>query len=101
MHGLINRSLQCFISEIYSEAEWEKIAADAGVGFTNFEALMVYDDHLTTDVIDAACARLEKPQEDFLEDLGTFLCTDKKLDVVRRLLRFGGDSFTDFLFSLD
>jgi len=101
MHGLINRSIQSFVCETYGAPAWEDIAVRARLGFQSFEALMSYDDQLTYDVIDAACAHLGKPRDAFLEDLGTFLCSNPRLEAVRRLLRFGGDTFSDFLCSLD
>ena len=101
MHGLINWSIQCFVRDTYGHAVWERTVVQAGLDFTNFEALMTYADDLTVQVIDAACVEIAKPQNAFLEDLGTYLCTHPKLEAVRRLLRFGGDAFPDFLCSLD
>jgi hypothetical protein len=36
-----------------------------------------------------------------LEDIGTYLVTDPALEPLRRLLRFGGDTFAEFLGSLE
>jgi hypothetical protein len=58
MHGLINRSIQRFVSDTYGVTQWEAIARKAGLDFPDFEA-------------------------------------------VRRLLRFSGVDFADFLHSLD
>lgn len=101
MHGLINRSIQSFVRDTYGHAVWDGIAVDANLGFKCFEALTVYDDKITFDVISAASHRLGKPRDIFLEDLGTYLCTHPNLEAVRRLLRFGGETFVDFLWSLD
>ena len=101
MHGLINWSIQCFVRDTYGHAVWERTMVGAGLEFSNFEALMHYSDDLTYKVIDAACLEISKPDHVFLEDLGTYLCTHPKLEAVRRLLRFGGDTFSEFLFSLD
>lgn len=101
MHGLINWSIQSFVCETYGQKVWEDVASDARLGFTHFEALMNYEDHLTFAIIDAASVRLKKPKEALLEDLGTFLCSHPKFEALRRLLRFGGDTFSDFLFSLE
>jgi len=101
MHGLINWSIQSFVSENYGAAAWQDVAAKARLGFSGFEALMNYEDELTYAVLDAASEQLNNPQSAILEDIGTFLCTHPKLEAVRRLLRFGGDSFPDFLCSLD
>ncbi len=101
MHGLINRSIQCFIRDTYGPAAWGDVALAAKLGFSNFESLMTYDDELTFAVIDAACLRLDKPRDTLLEDLGTYLCSHPNLEPVRRLLRFGGGTFSEFLCSLD
>ena len=101
MHGLINRSIQCFVRDTYGPAAWDDVAVAAKLGFDGFEALMTYDDQLTFAVLEAACVRLDKPRDDLLEDLGTYLCSHPNLEPVRRLLRFGGETFSDFLCSLD
>ena len=101
MHGLINRSIQCFVRDTYGAPLWQQVAASADLGFENFEALMLYDDALTYQVIRAAEVVLKKPKDSFLEDLGTYLCSHENLEAVRRLLRFGGETFPDFLCSLD
>ncbi len=101
MHGLINRSIQCFVRDTYGSDAWKQITRDAELGFVNFESLMNYPDNMTTRVIDAACARLGKPCDTFLEDMGTYLVSHPNLEPVRRLLRFGGETFQEFLCSLD
>lgn len=101
MHGLINWSIQCFVRDTYGDSAWSGALATADIEFTNFEALMHYEDALTYQVVDAACVQIGKPQDAFLEDLGTYLCTHPKLEAVRRLLRFGGETFPEFLCSLD
>ena len=101
MHGLMNRSIECFIRDTYGQTPWRDIAAAAGLAFDRFEALMSYDDDLTYKVIDAAAARLGKPGEVLLEDLGTYLASHPNLEGIRRLLRFGGETFVEFLYSLD
>ncbi len=101
MHGLINRSIQSFVRDTYGHPAWDGIVADTNLGSNCFEALTVYDDQITFDVIDAASSKLGKPRDIFLEDLGTYLCTHQNLEPVRRLLRFGGETFVDFLWSLD
>lgn len=105
MHGLVNKAIQYFLTDTYGQQAWTAIAARAQVGTTlgddGFEALQIYDDAMTRRVIDQAAAYVRLPVETLLEDLGTFLVSNDELDAVRRLLRFGGLSFTDFLYSLD
>jgi hypothetical protein len=101
MHGLVNRSIQCFLRDTYGEDLWLGVARDAGLGFDSFETMLTYDDSLTGAVIDAAARRLDRPRETVMEDLGTYLVSHPDLERVRRLLRFGGVGFVDFLHSLD
>jgi Haem-NO-binding len=101
MHGLINRSLQCFLRDSYGPPVWAAIAREAGLGFDSFEAMLTYDAALTDAVIDAAARQLDRPRETVLEDLGTYLVSHPNVEALRRLLRFGGVNFVDFLHSLE
>ena len=98
MHGLLNRSIQCFLRDTYGAPLWLAVARDAGVGPDGFEAMLQYDDALTYAVLDTAARHLDRSRETILEDLGTWLVT---VQALRRLLRFGGVTFTDFLHSLE
>lgn len=101
MHGLVNRSIQCFLRDTYGEELWLAVAQKAGLGFDSFEAMLSYDDSLTGTVIDTAAVLLDRPREVLMEDLGTYLVSHPNLESLRRLLRFGGVGFVDFLHSLD
>ena len=101
MHGLINRSLENFIRRTYGNALWAAVMEEIDCGFESFEPMFVYEDALTLRVLEVASERLEKPRGDLLEDLGTFMVTDESAERVRRLLRFGGVDYEDFLHSLD
>ena len=101
MHGLVNRSIQCFIHDSYGPDIWAEICREADLGFDNFEAMLTYDNALTDDVLAAACRRLKRSRDSLLEDMGTYMVANPDLDPLRRLLRFGGDTFEEFLHSLD
>ena len=101
MHGLINRSLQCFLRDSYGPSVWALIAREADLGFDSFEAMLTYDAVLTDAVINAAARQLDRPRETVLEDLGTYLVSHPNVEALRRLLRFGGLTFVDFLHSLE
>lgn len=101
MHGLINRSIQVFLRDTYGPELWLAVAAEAELGFDSFEAMLSYDDRLTERVIAAAARRLNRSREALLEDLGTSLVSQRGREGLRRLLRFGGVGFVDFLHSLD
>ncbi|MEZ5779277.1 MAG: heme NO-binding domain-containing protein [Paracoccaceae bacterium] len=98
MHGLVNRSIQRFIRDTYGKEAWDAVAAEAGVASEGFEALLSYENALTDAVIDSASKRFAKPRGELLEDLGIHLAG---IEALRRLLRFGGVDFADFILSLD
>ena len=101
MHGLVNRSIECFVRDAYGQMAWEDVARCAGLEPATFESMLHYNDQLTHAVLEAISQRLNKPREAVLEDVGTYLVTHSNTKAIRRLLRFSGDSFGDFLASLD
>ena len=101
MQGLINRSIQCFIGDTYGESVWLRVVEHAGLDFASFEAFLEYSIETTFALIDSIEEELSQPRANFLEDLGTYLITSETTSPVRRLLRFGGRSFEDFVLSLD
>lgn len=101
MHGLINRAIQCFVIDTRSTAVWAAVVQAAGFGREGFEALEEYDDAQTAAVLCAAENILNIPRDTLLEDIGTYLVSHPKRERLRRLLRFGGADFSDFMHSLD
>jgi len=101
MHGLINRSIQNFVCDSYGAATWALVVVRAGLEDQEFEAMLTYDDALTPRILDAVGAELGRPRDELMEDIGTYLVSNPKVESVRRLLRFGGVNFEDFLHSLD
>jgi hypothetical protein len=101
MHGLVNRSIQCFIADTYGGAAWQAVVAHSGLPFDNFDALKAYDAALTGKMIASGSAVLNKPRAVMLEDLGTYLVTNPNMNSIRRLLRFSGATFVEFLLALE
>ena len=101
MHGLVNHAVQCFLRDAYGAEAWRAVSRAAGVGPEGFEPMLDYDDHVTHDLLLAAARHLAKAPEALLEDLGTYLVSHDSQRSVRRLLRFSGATFSDFLHALD
>lgn len=101
MHGLMNRAVECFIRDTYGDACWSDVVCAAQLEFDSFESMLRYDPALTSRMLDAITATLAKPLDDLLEDIGTYLVSHPNTEPLRRLLRFGGVSFVEFLHSLD
>lgn len=101
MNGLVNRAIQNFLRDGWGAAAWADAARSVGVPAAGFEPLMEYDPALTGRLVAAAAARLDRDGACLLEDLGTWLVSHPSRAGVRRLLRFGGPDFVEFLHSLD
>jgi len=101
MHGLVNRAIQSFVTNTYGPDRWSRVTEAAGLEQPGFEAMLSYDDALTDAVLDALCADLGRGRGEVLEDLGTYLVSHPAVEALRRLLRFGGETYVDFLHSLD
>jgi hypothetical protein len=101
MHGLIYRSFQNYICDSYGRDAWLHVAARAEISPPDFEAMLSYDDAMAPTVLDAMGAVLRRPRGEVMEDVGAYLVSHPNTEAVRRLLRFGGMNFEDFLHSLD
>ncbi|WP_420013409.1 heme NO-binding domain-containing protein [Tateyamaria sp.] len=53
MHGLINRAIQCFVTDSYGSDKWVEATRLADLDFVEFEAMLMYDDEITPRVLDA------------------------------------------------
>lgn len=98
MHGLLCRSVQVFLRQTYGDALWNAVAAEAGLPPDGFEPFRHYDDAAIFAVLAAAGHRLGKSCDQIVEDVGAHLVGVERF---RRLLRFGGATYEDFLHSLD
>lgn len=101
MHGMVNRALQGFLTATYGADVWAEVRSQAALPFDDFEAMLDYPDAMTLACFGAACSVLHKHPNALLEDIGTWLVTDAHLEPLRRLMRFSGASFLDFLHSLE
>lgn len=101
MHGLVNRAIQYFVSDTYGRETWLAVTNSADLGFVEFEAMMPYDSSVTPRIFAAAAQVLARSQDEVMEDFGIYLVSHPNVEALRRLLRFGGVSFVEFLYSLD
>jgi hypothetical protein len=87
--------------DTYGVLAWTDVINLAGLQHDGFEPMLQYEDAVTHGVLEAMAQVLSRPLQAVLEDLGTYLVTHANTQAIRRLLRFGGDTFADFLLSLD
>lgn len=101
MHGLMLRSLQGYLKATFGQSVWTEITHVAALPVETFEPMLRYDPGLVDRVTEAAAMVLSRPVEAVWEDLGTYLVTNPGYEAVRRLLRFGGVNYAEFLHSLE
>lgn len=101
MLGFVNKAIEEFVITVHGGAVWQEVLRDIGTPGFRFEPMLMYEDEKSYALIRALSKRLSKPQQDILDDIGTYLVTPPNGGALRRLLRFSGSSFDDFLFSLD
>lgn len=101
MHGLLLRSIQSYLRATFGADVWSRVLRLAEEPAEGFEPLLPYDAAVLDRVVAACAAELGRPAEVILEDLGTFLIADPEHSALRRLLRFGGATFVEFLHSLE
>jgi hypothetical protein len=93
MHGLVARAVQCLIADVWGGAVWTAVAQGMGQEPADAAGL--------ARLLGAASAQLDRTPDCLLEDLGTYLVSHPARAGIRRLLRFGGSDFRDFLHSLE
>jgi Haem-NO-binding len=101
MDALLLRSLQAYIRDTFDCTVWQAICRRSGLRVETFEPMLRYDCGLADRVARHAAEVLGRPVDTVWEDMGTYLVTNPGHEGVRRLLRFGGVSFADFLHSLE
>lgn len=101
MHGLVNQAIERFARETYGDAFWLDLCRRLSLRVERFEAMLTYRREVTDQLLDGLSGALGKGREEVLEDIGTFLVSAQASGAVRRLLRFSGTDFIDFLYALD
>lgn len=101
MHGMINRGLQSYICDVHGVDVWEETCEQASLSFYNFESMLTYDDATTEDLLSSFGALTHRSRDEILEDFGTYMVSEDALSAVRRLLKFGGRNYVEFLQSLN
>lgn len=101
MQGLVNRAIERFTRDSYGDGLWQEVMSGLDLGYSEFEPLMRYEPEVTERLLAALGTRLGRSRDDLLEDVGTYLVSHPNVESIRRLLRFSGVDFADFLHSLE
>jgi hypothetical protein len=101
MHGLVFLSVTSFCRDTYGPEVLGRVLQSSGVDQAQFEPMLSYERAVLLRLKDGLSAELGKSHEDIAEDLGTYLVAHENCRSIRRLLRFSGHDFRDFIETLD
>jgi Haem-NO-binding len=101
MDALLLRSLQSYVLDTFGTSRWQEVCRRAGLTVETFEPMLRYDRGAADRIAQVAADVLGRSVDTVWEDVGTYLVTNPDREGVRRLLRFGGVCFSDFLHSLE
>ncbi|WP_265499946.1 heme NO-binding domain-containing protein [Paracoccus beibuensis] len=93
MNRLVNRAIEEFLRSTYGEELVQALEDDATA-----EVRVPDDGRMDTSALARAAKRLSKPFSEMLEDMGAWMT---RIEPIRRLLRFSGRDFKDFLLRMD
>ena len=101
MLGIINKALQSYVCDILGADDWYALCAATPLSADQYEPMLVYPDEETEVLIEAICLASGRTRDDMLEDFGNYVVSQHSSPAVRKLLRLGGETFVDFLYSLE
>lgn len=101
MYGMVNQAVRELVVEYHGEVIWDAICAEADLTETDFESLRKYPDEVTYRLVGAASRVLSASPEAILEVFGEYWTEFAGRTSFSRLLRFGGNSFEEFVRNLD
>ena len=101
MYGLLLRALQGYICTTFGARRWVQVMEENHHRAEGFEPLLHYDLGQFRAVLARSCKVLGRSAASLLEDMGTFMVTNPAMPAPRRLLRFAGNSYGEFLLSLE
>lgn len=101
MDALLLRSLQSYVIDTFGAVRWQTICRRAGLTVDTFEPMLHYEPGTADRIAQVVAEVLGRSAESIWEDVGIHLVTNPDREGVRRLLRFGGVSYADFLQSLE
>jgi len=101
MIRVVNRMIHAFIIDGWGKSTWRAAVQEAGMPLRVFDLMLDDPPGETLRVLVGLSARLGRSMDCLLEDFGTYLVAHPSWAPLRRLLRFCGTDYRDFLLSLD
>ncbi len=100
MHGFISKGVLCFVRDVHGPKMLDRVVQAVGVDLESPELYLTTDETVPTRAMTIVSNSLNRPLDDVLEDFGTYLICHENTSALRRLMRFSGHDFEDFLAAL-
>ena len=101
MYGMVNRALRAMVLDQGGTARWQQVCRLAGLDADDFDPMRQYPDTLTTALVAAVAASLERTVPDTLEAFGVHWIGFARSHGYESLLLGTASNLFDFLESLD
>ena len=100
MHALVIQGFRSYFQQVHGTGVWANIAHSLGYAPHDFELNVTQDVSFAASFIDAGATLLRRGKTEILEDFGLFLASHDATASFRRLMRFSGPNFAEFVFGL-
>ncbi len=100
MHGMVHKGISVFVTESFGAAEWDGLCQVLGIDVDPASATQL-NDFVATQILFNLAERTNRPKREVMEDYGMFLMTADVTSGIRRLMRFGGADFVEYIDSLE
>ena len=101
MYGMINTALADLVKNQFGEDQWKKILEKTGLADALFDHLTPYPDHLTYQLVGAACEELQVPAEAMLNLFGKHWVRYAESNGYKEILSLFGNNLRNSLENLN
>ncbi len=100
MHGMVHKGIGVFATDYFGSDAWDGLRRELGIDIDPASATQL-NDLVATQILFNLADRSGRSKRDVMEDYGTFLMTSDVTSGIRRLMRFGGSDFLEYIDSLE
>ncbi|MEO0357548.1 MAG: heme NO-binding domain-containing protein [Pseudomonadota bacterium] len=100
MHGFISKGVLCFVRDVHGDELYQTVIDTVGVDLQSPDLYLKADTTLPWRAMGVVSDVLGRSPDDLLDDFGTYLISHENTSALRRLMRFSGQDFEDFLAGL-
>jgi len=97
---MVHKGIGVFVTNSFGAADWDALCQELGIDVDPASATQL-NDFIATQILFTMAERTGRPKREVMEDYGMFLMTSDITSGIRRLMRFGGADFIEYIDSLE